>query len=319
MPHAWSFVCPATFQMRIGIRIGCLLAIAVIALANPSSGSAQVGGFTSFDVPGASLTRPFDVNNSGAVVGFYTGQAGTHGFVLNQGKYTTVDFPGAVLTAVMGINDLGQLVGRFQTEEGVDHGFLLSNGVFRQIDFPGSISTQCHGINKKGQIVGRYFSVENPAQGGGQGLAHEHGFLLTGNSFTSIDFPDADTTDAWKITDDGDIVGDWTSNGALNSGSLHGYVMHDGRYSSFDFPGAAGTAGRDINAGGELVGGLYDKKCVFPLGHSFVLVNGSYESFDFPSSACTNAQGVNNAGVIVGAYADGSGAQHGYLASLNQK
>ena len=318
MSQAWSFVCPATFQMRIWIRIGCLLAIAVIALANPSSGSAQVGGFASFDVPGASLTRPIDVNNSGAIVGFYTDQAGTHGFVLKQGKYTTVDFPGAVLTSVMGVNDLGYLVGRFQTEEGVDHGFLFSNGAFRQIDFPGSISTQCHGINKKGQIVGRYFSVENPGQGGGQGLAHEHGFLLTGSSFTGIDFPDASTTDAWKITDDGDIVGDWTSNGALNSGSLHGYVMHDGQYGSFDFPGALGTAGRDLNASGQLLGILYDKNCLSPLGHGFTRDNGSYSDFDFPGSVCTIAQGINNSGVIVGAYADSSGAQHGYLASLNQ-
>ena len=318
MPHASSFACPKSLRTRIRIPVAYLLAIMAVTLALPPSGRGQVGNFTSFDVPGASLTRPFDVNNSGVVAGFYSSLTGTHGFVLIQGEYITVDFPGAVLTAVFGINDLGYLVGRFQTEEGVDHGFVFSNGVFRQIDFPGSISTQCHGINKKGQIVGRYFSVENPAQGRGQGLAHEHGFLLSGNSFTSIDFPDANTTDTWKITDDGDTVGDWTTNGALNSGSLHGYIFHDGLYSSFDFPGAPGTAGRDINASGQLVGILYDKKCASPLGHGFTRVNGSYSNFDFPGSVCTSAHGINNSGVIVGAYLDSTGAQHGYVASINQ-
>lgn len=299
-------------------RLGFFLAILMMVFVIPQKSWAQVGNFVSFDVPGASLTRPFDVNNSGVVAGFYNNQTGTHGFVLNQGVFTTVDFPGAVQTAVLGINDLGQLVGRFQTEEGVDHGFVLSNGAFRQIDFPGSISTQCHGINKKGQIVGRYFNLENPGQGGGQGLGHEHGFLLSADGFTSIDFPDADTTDAWKITDSGDIVGDWSGNGALNSGSLHGYILHAGQYSSVDFPGALGTAGRDINVSGQLVGVLFDKKCVSPLGHGFVRVNGSYSSFDFPGSGCTTAQGLNNSGFMVGGYIDSTGAQHGFAAALNQ-
>jgi len=297
-------------------RLGFLLPVLTILLAIPMSTSAEVRSFVSFDVPGASLTRPLDVNNSGVVVGFYHSQTGFHGFVLNQGAFATVDFPGAVLTNVFGINDLGEMVGRFQTEEGVDHGFVLSNGVFRQIDFPGSIATQCHGINKKGQIVGRYFNVENSGQGGGGGLAREHGFLLGAHGFTSIDFPGADTTDAWKINDSGDITGDWSTNGALQSGSLHGYTLVAGQYSSFDFPNAFGTAGRDINASAQIVGVLFDKKCIGPLGHGFVRTNTSYESFDFPMSACSTANGLNNSGLIVGAYIDGTGAQHGYVAQF---
>lgn len=298
-------------------RLPFLLAILTMILAMPLNTSAQVGNFVSFDVPGASLTRPFDINNSGVVVGFYNNQTGTHGFVLSQNTFTTVDFPSAVLTAALGINDLGYIVGRFQTEEGVDHGFLLANGIFRQIDFPGSTSTQCHGINTQGQIVGRYFNVENPGRGGGQGRAQEHGFLLSADSFTSIDFPNADTTDAWKIADSGDIVGDWSSNGALNSGSLFSYIFRYGQYSSLSFPGALGTAVRDINATDQLIGILLDKKCVIPLGHGFVRVNGHYSCFDFPGSACTNAQGLNNSGVLVGAYLDSNGVQHGYAAALN--
>ena len=310
--HQFKTKSPANSYQRF-----FLLMLAVF-FAFPLRAWAQVGNFVSFDVPGASLTRPMDVNNLGVVVGFYNNQTGVHGFVLIQGTITTLDFPGAVQTALIGINDLGQIVGRFQTEEGVDHGFLFSNGAFRQIDFPGSISTQCHGINKKGQIVGRYFNVENPGQGGGQGLGREHGFLLAENGFSSIDFPDANTTDAWKITDSENIVGDWSDNGALNSGSLHGYVLHAGQYSSFDFPGALGTAGREINASGLLVGILFDKKCPIPLGQGFARVNGSYSSFGFPGSVCTAANGLNDSGLLVGAYMDSAGAQHGFEAVISQ-
>jgi len=300
-------------------RLSFFLAILTIVFAFPPSTWAQVGTFVSFDFPGAGLTRATDVNNAGVVVGFYNDHTVIHGFMLNQDVFTPIDFPGAVLTMVFGINDGGQMVGRFQSDVGVDHGFVLSNGIFRQIDFPGSISSQCHGINKKGQIVGRYFNVENSGQGGGSGLGHEHGFLLTADGFTSVDFPNADTTDAWKITDSGDIIGDWSSSGALQSGSLHGYILHNGQYSSFDFPDAPGTAGRDMNASGHLVGVLFDKKCAIPLGHGFVRINESYSAFDFPGSACSTANGLNNSGFIVGGYSDSTGAQHGYAATLNQR
>ncbi len=144
----------------------------------------------------------------------------------------SIDFPGAVLTVAQGINDLGQIVGSFQDGDAVDHGFVLSRGVFHQVDFPGSIDTQCHGINKQGQIVGRYHDFRTPAAGGNKD--HEHGFLLSDEHFTSIDFPDSVTTDAWKITDSDDIVGDWSSNGNFY---VHGYILHAGHFTSFDFPG----------------------------------------------------------------------------------
>ena len=50
------------------IRFGILLATCLFLFT--VAATAQVGNFVSFDVPGASLTRPFDVNNSGVIVGF---------------------------------------------------------------------------------------------------------------------------------------------------------------------------------------------------------------------------------------------------------
>jgi probable HAF family extracellular repeat protein len=295
-----------------------LLGILAIVLAVPPNSRAQVGDFVNFDVPGASLTRPFDVNNSGVIVGRYDNKNGMHGFVFSQGVFTAIDFPGAVQTVAIGINDLGQIVGRFQVGDRVDHGFVLSNGVFHQIDFPGSIDTQCHGINKKGEIVGRYHDFYTPAAGGTKD--HEHGFLLSDDRFSSVDFPDSVTTDAWKITDGGDIVGDWSTNGNLY---VHGYVLRAGQFTSFDFPDARLTASRETNVSGQMVG-IYQTKLLNGgtsnpgREHGFVVVNGSYTGFDFPGSALTDGNAINDSGLIVGTYIDSSGKEHGYTAVLSQ-
>jgi len=272
------------------------------------------------------------VNNFGVMVGRYDDQTGTHGFTFANGSFTTIDYPGAGLTAAVGVNDFGDVVGRFRfTTNGVDHGFLLSHGAFLQIDFPGALSTQCHGINRQGQIVGRYMSLENPANGQGMGLAHEHGFLLDDGHFSRIDFPDADTaadtTDAWKVTDAGDVVGDWSEGGkALQSGSVHGYILHAGEFRSIDLPDVLGTSARKVNLAGQLIGiYLNDKKLpgsatsATMVDHAFVISGGVQYLFDFPGSTSTDSNAVNDSGLVVGSYADSSGREHGYTALISQR
>ena len=298
-------------------RLFAVLLFLIAAALAPST-RAQVTDFANLDVPGATLTRPLDVNNFGVIVGRFDDQNGTHGFVFQKGAFTAIDFPAAGLTVAIGINDSGDVVGHFTTA-GVDHGFLLSHGIFTQIDFPGSIATQCHGINSNGDIVGRYMSVEK--SGNGKGLAHEHGFLLSSDRFSSVDFPNSVTTDAWKITDTGDIVGDWSSNGNF---FVHGYTLHNGQFTSFDFPDARLTASREINANGQMVG-IYQSKLLNGgtsapgREHGFVVINGSYSGFDFPGSGLTDGNAINDSGLIVGFYKDSSGAEHGYTALTTWK
>jgi hypothetical protein len=288
--------------------------IALVLFAAGNVAMAQVVNFVSFDAPGATRTRPLDVNNKGVIVGRFDDANGVHGFVLDDGVYTTVDYPGAGETVVMGINDSGQMVGRFK-QGGVDHGFLLVNGVFTETDYPGAAITQCHGINRDGAIVGRYLSAKNAGQGGGQGKLHEHGFLMSNGVFTSVDFPNANTTDAWKITDRGNIVGDWSDNGALQSGSVHGYVLQDGHFTSHDVPGAVLSTSRDMSAGGQVVGFYWDNKFV---DHGFLLDGGTYSGFDFPGAAWTDGDGINDRGLIVGSYGDSGGVEHGYFAMVDK-
>jgi uncharacterized membrane protein len=298
-------------DLQNGIRSPSFVVGLLALLCSPNAWS-QVENFATIDVPNSTLTRATDINNLGVVVGRFDDANGVHGFVLDHGVFTTVDYPGAHTTTLLGINDLGDVCGRF-VQGGLDRGFVLKGGTFTPIDVPGAVHTQCHGINTQGQVVGRYFSWENPGQGGGTGRQVEHGFLLSNGVYTSVDYPQANTTDAWKIRDDGMIVGDWSTNGALNSGSVHGYVLAGGHFTSIDVPGSVITASREVNSHGVMVGIYWDKKSN---DHGFVRAGRLFGSFDYPGSVETDGNAINDRGRIVGSYWDAAGKEHGYIAQL---
>lgn len=85
-------------------------------------------------VPGASMTQAFGVNDGDEVVGTYTvgsgNSAATHGFVWVPGiGYSTVDDPNGVgATTLNGINDRGTLVGFYTDSQGNTDG-LVARGM----------------------------------------------------------------------------------------------------------------------------------------------------------------------------------------------
>jgi uncharacterized membrane protein len=90
----------------------------------------QNGTKTDFDYPGASRTRAWDMNSSGAIVGDYVcaeeracGKLGVYGFLRKDKLYSSLEFPGASATQARGINPGGYIVGWYQDATGV-HGFL---------------------------------------------------------------------------------------------------------------------------------------------------------------------------------------------------
>jgi len=69
--------------------------------------------YTTIDVPGATGTSPFGINNSGTIVGVWSNLSGwAEGFVrTSDGTVTVVDFPGGLETQVGNINDRGDICG----------------------------------------------------------------------------------------------------------------------------------------------------------------------------------------------------------------
>jgi hypothetical protein len=69
---------------------------------------------TTIDVPGATNTQAWDIDNNGDVVYQWSDAKGTHGALRQQGKYYKFDDPHGVGTTYgFGINDNSQIVGSY--------------------------------------------------------------------------------------------------------------------------------------------------------------------------------------------------------------
>ena len=118
------------------------------------------GKFTSFDVPGATVTQPNDINALGQIVGLYVDAAGAfHGFLMAGATFTSIDFPGAVITTAWGINSAGQIVGDYYlTDVNLpSHGFLAQPGN-KAKGLPALGAAP--GVIPSGEIVGRHFIAD---------------------------------------------------------------------------------------------------------------------------------------------------------------
>jgi len=152
-------------------RLFCAFAAWVLLVGLTGPAQAQYT-YTALDVPGATATYGYGINDAGQIVGVYFDMDATaHGFLLDvAGSYTTLDVPGAVLTWPLGINDAGQIVGMYRNDPaGANHAFVRDvDGSYTMLDVPGAYQTVAYGIDASGQIVGVYVDA-----GGG------HGFLAT--------------------------------------------------------------------------------------------------------------------------------------------
>jgi uncharacterized membrane protein len=181
------------------------------------------GALITLDFPGASDTYPFGINNSGTVVGYWDildadgNTLAYHGFTWDNGTFKEANFPGSADSVVTGINARGDLVGAWDSDitSPTGHGFLCSHGQCSSFDVPvpGATISQPNDINAQGQIVGIWID----AYGG------EHGFFMTGASFTTLDYPGASLTSVWGINSAGELVGNYNV-----GGPSHGFLAQPG-------------------------------------------------------------------------------------------
>ena len=161
---------------------------------------------------------------------------------------------------------------------------------------PGSTASAATGINASGQIVGIYSA----------GSLRNHGFLLSGGNYTTLDPPGSRETQPRGVNVSSQIVGDY-----FDASGEHGFLLSGGSYTTLDVPGSNRTAAWGINDSGQIVGSYTDASGE----HGFLLSGGSYTTLDPPGSTTTRAFGINDSGHIVGQYFD-AGGEHGFLATL---
>jgi len=283
-----------------------IAAIAGLAAVLPGSSTPQasVGAAASYtvsyiDMPGSRSTVAAGIDILGRVVGYYTDQTTTRGFLFDGGTYSTVAFPGAAWTAAYGINMAGQIVGGYGSDPVTGrHGFLLSGGSFSTFDVPGATDTVGRGLNNIAQIVGDYAGTEGS----------RHGFLLSGGAYKVVEYPKSAASGASSVNDAGAIVGTAGDNAAA-----HGFLMSGDTFTVIRFPGNAYTSVSGINNHGDVVGQIDSTQPPF---RGFRRTAGAFDLIDFSSVATAwEARGINDLGTIVGSFVDRDGRIRGYRAT----
>src|SRR5947208_15972916 len=172
---------------------------------------------------------------------------------------TTFDYPGTgvVTTSPQKINERGDIVGEFIDSSGVVRGFVrFSDGSFSApiVDPNDTVGfTEGRGINNSGTVCGDYASSDG----------NNHGFFLSGGTFTEYDVPGAVSTSVLGIND----VADFTGSFSYGSGIFQGYVSVVGTLTSFSVPGALLTLAYEINNSNQLVVGYYIDSSGIPHGY----------------------------------------------------
>ena len=209
-------------------------------------------------------------------------------------RFISIDLPNSSgdlgLTSLADINNDGAIIGGFADSSGF--GFLLGD-TFRVTDIqcPGDTNAapnaQPQSINKHGEISG-FCRV------GGR----LHGFFRgKKETYTLLDFPGANLTEATGINDDGQVVGDYRD----SDGRFHGFLWDAGRFFTIDvpFPDVRLIGPNGINNVGQIVG-FYDDTTGGR--HGFLSDRGHFISFDVPGSQLTAPADINDDGQIVGVY-----------------
>lgn len=246
------------------------------------------GHFTTFDAPGADLTHgdgngtfPENINQEGAIAGYYTDVSGVaHGFLRSpRGTFTTFNAPGAGTSSGQGTYTAGVI-----------------------------------GLNQAYAITGDYFDANNVYHG----WVRAADGTITVYNVTGAGTGAFQGTGSSGLNALGVIMGPYTDPSGVNHGFVRAPF---GAITTFDVPGAGtgsgqGTIPEGINSEGAIAGQYIDSSGV---NHGFLRDPfGHVKTFDAPGAGTSSGQGTigltnNDLGAIVGYDIDINGANHGFL------
>jgi len=276
-------------------------------------------GFITIDVPGATNTYAYGINNLGQIVGVdNTPGEWDHGFIYDGKTFTTLNYPGTTAsadryyggTSAQSLNDSGLIVGgRGRTYLGVPYGFKYSAGTFAAMPSqPCALATVARGVSNSSRIVGASELREsscypNPTPDANPVV----GYLYSEAGFTALAPPSSVGSMALGINNHGLVVGSYSDSARI----VHGFLYYAGHYTTIDAPGSSLTVAHGVNDSRQIVG-----TCTLSDGrqHGFLLSADTFTftTIDVPGATATLVMGINNSGWIVGSYADSTGAWHGF-------
>ena len=226
------------------------------------------------------------------LMGTFAQQAPTSGSIE---VITTFDYPGTGnQTQPQKINERGDIVGIFVDSLGVSRGFVrFSDGSFSApiVDPNDTVGfTEGRGINNSRTVCGDYATSDG----------NDHGFFLSGGTFTEYDVPGAVFTAVLGINNPADFAGTFVD----ASGIQQAFVSVGGTVTLFSVPGAPATLAYDINDSKQLVVGYYIDGSGILHGYYRDASGALHFPIDPPGSVQTILFGLNNRNFVVGRYAD---------------
>jgi probable HAF family extracellular repeat protein len=224
----------------------------------------------------------------------------------------------------------------------------LAQGTYTQIDEPNAVGqTYCYGIDTAGDIVGYYVDASRVG----------HGFLLSGGTYTTIDYPGSSGTLVTGMNDNGQIVGFTGSTPTVGflydlTSQTFTTIRHPHAFQTFPYAiNNAGTiAGyyqphQDLGVTSGFVVSKANYKTINPAGtqsstyltgisssteltgyistiargfQSFLYSNGKYRDAQIPNAPSAVVYGINPTGsALVGYYHPSSNVTAGFLYESN--
>lgn len=254
------------------------------------------------NVPGASNTRAWGINDSGDIVGYFVEAGEQRGFLYRNGAFSTIAGPpGASQSGVTGISNDGLMVGVYVDVGSTEFkSFLYDGTLYTPFLLAGASATEARSISADGRYLAG--NADGFDRGGFafDRLTGNHQLIGTVGGFTI----------AQGVNDLGQVVGSTSVPGA---GSAQQPFVFDmpGASLHLSLPGFEGLVDprlRAINNGGAM-GGFANGGLAF-VGHP-----GAFETLAFPGASFATIYGLNNSGVAVGNYTLPDGSYHSFVAT----
>ncbi len=268
--------------------------------ATSASAATNYSDPTLFNRPGFSMTQPWDINDSGVIVG----QSDNVGFIYSAGVFSSLSHPNATVgTHLSGIANDGTLVGGYwegDFETGKRHSFIYEAGVFTEFAVQGARETNVRNISSNGRYLTGFFYPEDGSAGIG------FVFDRSTQTMTQLSVAGDTITIAQGANSSGLVTGSFSRNGG--SGSFTFDLNTQTRTEYFGIPGVGVPRFRDINDAG-LISGFAGSQAMVGRPGDWTFIASQYGSTSL-------SYGTNNMGVLVGYSVDpASGSVNGWLAT----
>jgi len=281
--------------------------LSTLALAAMTATASQAQRYTLVDLgtlPGHTVSIPFDINNSGQIVGVSirridgideSEQAFLYANGVMQGLGALPDDTYSLANA---LNDSGLVVGvSFNNQPLQYRAFAFEDGVMRDLGSLPGWSPDPRSVNQKGEIAGILFD----ATGG------THAFLFHEGLFTDLGTLGGPHSGAFGINKAGNVVGFST----LPSG-FHAFIYDGAMQDLGAFGDSNGSEAYSINNEGQIVGYSY-LNIASSFYHAFLYSNGTFRDLGTLGGNYSKASDINKFGVIVGHATIADGQIHGFV------